>query len=203
MTDAGESSPSAASGELLVPRRRGRHIRLWVARAATGGEDVPCLHGGEPVTDIAFAPDGALLASTDSSEVVTLWALDGDRSVGPRRASTSALETVAFCLDGDTLAAGGRDGSVGFWDVDRRTRWVASRTRRGSRGRLVQPGRRALAAGTDNGTIRLWDDILWRDVAAARGRVCRLVGRNLTRAEWEELLPGEDYRKTCDQWPAG
>ena len=32
---------------------------------------------------------------------------------------------------------------------------------------------------------------------------CRLAGRNLTRTESAEYLPGQAYRKTCPQWPAG
>ena len=32
---------------------------------------------------------------------------------------------------------------------------------------------------------------------------CRLAGRNLTRTEWAQYLPGQAYRKTCPQWPAG
>jgi WD40 repeat protein len=31
---------------------------------------------------------------------------------------------------------------------------------------------------------------------------CRIAGRNLTRAEWAQYLPGQTYRATCPQWPA-
>jgi hypothetical protein len=32
---------------------------------------------------------------------------------------------------------------------------------------------------------------------------CHLAGRNLTRAEWNQYLPGQPYQTTCPQWPAG
>ena len=32
---------------------------------------------------------------------------------------------------------------------------------------------------------------------------CDIAGRNLTRAEWAQYLPGEPYHATCKQWPAG
>jgi len=32
---------------------------------------------------------------------------------------------------------------------------------------------------------------------------CSIVGRNLTQAEWQQYFPGEEYRITCPQWPAG
>jgi hypothetical protein len=34
-------------------------------------------------------------------------------------------------------------------------------------------------------------------------QACYRVGRNLTQAEWALYFPGEDYRKTCEQWPDG
>jgi WD40 repeat protein len=35
---------------------------------------------------------------------------------------------------------------------------------------------------------------IWMD------QTCKRVGRNFTRAEWEQYFPNEEYRKTCDQW---
>ena len=29
---------------------------------------------------------------------------------------------------------------------------------------------------------------------------CRTAGCNLTRKEWEQYFPGQEYRKTCEQW---
>jgi len=31
---------------------------------------------------------------------------------------------------------------------------------------------------------------------------CQRVGRNLTRTEWTQYFPNEEYRLTCPQWPA-
>ncbi len=33
-------------------------------------------------------------------------------------------------------------------------------------------------------------------------RACRIAGRNLTQAEWQQFFPGSPYRLTCPQWPA-
>jgi hypothetical protein len=45
----------------------------------------------------------------------------------------------------------------------------------------------------------LWDlePAHWEQTA------CRLAGRNLTRAEWAQYLPGRAYEVTCPQWPSG
>jgi hypothetical protein len=55
-----------------------------------------------------------------------------------------------------------------------------------------------LGTTTEDGPV-IWniDVESWPDLA------CRLVGRNLTAAEWEEFGPQDQpYRPTCDRWPA-
>jgi len=32
-------------------------------------------------------------------------------------------------------------------------------------------------------------------------RTCERAGRNLTRDEWSQYFPNEEYRATCPQWP--
>jgi hypothetical protein len=33
-------------------------------------------------------------------------------------------------------------------------------------------------------------------------RACRIAGRNLTRAEWDEFFPSRPYQVACPQWPS-
>ena len=56
------------------------------------------------------------------------------------------------------------------------------------------------ATGADNspeGVPAVWD----LDPDRWEANACRLAGRNLTRAEWEQYLPGRPHEKTCTQWP--
>ena len=32
---------------------------------------------------------------------------------------------------------------------------------------------------------------------------CSIAGRNLTRTEWRQYLPGQPYQRSCPQWPSG
>jgi len=50
-----------------------------------------------------------------------------------------------------------------------------------------------LVAAYATGRAYLWD-IRPRSLAA---HACRVAGRRLTRAEWEEFLPGREYDPAC------
>jgi DNA-binding SARP family transcriptional activator/WD40 repeat protein/energy-coupling factor transporter ATP-binding protein EcfA2 len=45
----------------------------------------------------------------------------------------------------------------------------------------------------------LWD----ADPADWAATACRIAGRNLTRAEWDQYFRGRPYHATCPQWPPG
>jgi WD40 repeat protein/class 3 adenylate cyclase/energy-coupling factor transporter ATP-binding protein EcfA2 len=53
-------------------------------------------------------------------------------------------------------------------------------------------------AGPTQGPV-LWD----ADPADWAATACRIAGRNLTRAEWDQYFQGRPYHATCPQWPAG
>ena len=61
------------------------------------------------------------------------------------------------------------------------------------------PYRLALGTTSSNGTPTILD----LDPAHWQTTACHLAGRNLTRAEWNQYLPGRPYQSTCPQWPAG
>jgi WD40 repeat protein len=59
------------------------------------------------------------------------------------------------------------------------------------------PDGRWLATGSKDRTARLWlmpiDELI--------NLACRSAGRNFTQDEWQQFFSGENYHKTCDQWP--
>ena len=63
----------------------------------------------------------------------------------------------------------------------------------------LAPNRLALGTTSTNGTPIILD----LDPAHWQTMACHLAGRNLTRAEWNQYLPGRPYQTTCPQWPAG
>ena len=61
------------------------------------------------------------------------------------------------------------------------------------------PDGKLLATGSRDNTARMWNPFFhdWQTVG------CQLVNRNLSMAEWNQLLPGVSYERTCPDLPAG
>lgn len=73
---------------------------------------------GDYVTDLAWSPDGLLLAATAANgDVMALDGKTGDASFR-RQAHGFGGMSVAWSPDGARLASGGQDGHVRFWAAD-------------------------------------------------------------------------------------
>jgi WD40 repeat protein len=109
------------------------------------------------------------------------------------------VTNVAWSPDGDRLLSSSLDGTIDLWDVDRHSRIVQVTA--------AGPGVPTVAWFRDGGaTIAAADEHggLWTfpiDTAEWQHRACEIAGRNLTAAEWEELLPSQPYRRTCPDEP--
>jgi WD40 repeat protein len=151
---------------------------------------------------VAFSPDGKILASGSNDYTIGLWDVTSRQPLGePLQGHSDAVIIVAFSPDGKILASGSSDKTIRLWDVD--SRQPLGEPLQGHSDHVesvaFSSDGKTLASGSSDNTIRLWDvnPQSWVE------RICGIVGRNFTQAEWAHYFPGETYHRTCDQWPLG
>ena len=98
---------SAVAPPVFDPLPSGARLRIGSARLRHGGL----------VRGLAFAPDGASLASVGHDGTVSLWEVPSGRELFRFRGHQGDVLSVAFSRDGKFIASGGSDGTARLWAV--------------------------------------------------------------------------------------
>ncbi len=69
------------------------------------------------VLAVAYAPDGAALATGGGDGTVRIWDTRTGQQQHQLTGHTDWVRSVAYAPDGGTLATAGRDGTVRIWDT--------------------------------------------------------------------------------------
>jgi len=100
---------------LASAESRSRVVRLW---DATTGEEVRIFQGHEGfIEDLAFTPNGEVLASCGQDNLVKLWDVSAGQEIETLRGHSRFVSSVAFDPEGRRLASGDFGGSVKVWDA--------------------------------------------------------------------------------------
>lgn len=75
------------------------------------------LRHGSFIDDVAFSPDGKLMASGGHGETVRVWEVATGREVGRFEGHDTYICKIAFSPDGETIASGDLDGIVRLWRI--------------------------------------------------------------------------------------
>ncbi len=116
------------------------------------------------VSQVAFSPDGKILATASTDRSLKLWRIGADSTITPLttiNSFRSGVRTVSFAPDGRTLVASSDDSTVRLWDVSDP---VALRPRADLLGYgagiyaiAYSPDGRFLATGGTDPSVKLWD----------------------------------------------
>ncbi len=151
--------------------------------------------GGDAST-VTFTPDGSRLVVVDFAGHGTVFGTDDWTPEGRFSTLTAGYAHLLVEPTGRLMfLANANDVSV--WDPSALRRLVARVSLPGDGTNdgifLAAPADEPVMAVASQGEITLTDlrESIWRDTA------CRLADRQLTRDEWERLLPGREYEPAC------
>jgi WD40 repeat protein len=145
-------------------------VVLW--EAATGKERLHLAMSEGQLVQVAFSPDGRLLAAAGLAGTIHLWDTWTGKEAGRFTGHRGWMSSLAFAPDGKALASGGADSTVLIWDVAGLP---------AAEGKLANRlGRAELA--------RCWEDLGGEDAARAYRALAELTRRH---DQAEGLLKGK------------
>jgi WD40 repeat protein/tetratricopeptide (TPR) repeat protein len=163
------------------------------------------------IEDVAFSPDGTILAMCSRAGNLQLWDIASGQLLGTLKGHSSAVSAVVFSPDGRTMASCSEDQTVRLWNVQTRRELMQLDPGKfdlgGVRTLAFSPSGEYLLAAGHAGAFWSTAPIVWNDsgLAAEKLRLLlrsnanfqsriRMLSENLPLHEALEKLDGKDVR---------
>lgn len=188
--------PHPGDGSVIVLMQQGEFVRVDPETGAILSSVPPGLL--ETEDGGALSPSRSLMAVTDEHYNVRLLDLATLEWIGTDARIPG--DHLAYAPDGSQFAALQAD-RIRIWNGhtgDYRTSLALPTDLTADPSISYLPDSSGLLVTANDG--RTWTVNTRTSTWAARA--CRIAGRNLTQAEWQQFFPGSPYRPTCAQWPA-
>ena len=107
---------------------------------------------------IAYSPDGKLMASGSSDNMVRLWEVATGKELQRHKGHNSNVNSVAYSPDGKLLASGSSDNTVRLWEVSTGKELQRLEGHNSDVNSVAySPDGKHLASGSSDNTVRLWE----------------------------------------------
>ncbi|MGQ9564539.1 MAG: WD40 repeat domain-containing protein, partial [Thermogutta sp.] len=144
-------------GSLLAAAGGLGRVLLWDARSLQKRAEIPA--SSRRLHTAAFSPDGRFLIVGGDDGVVSLWRLDATpiQTVAQFKVAEGAVTSLAFCENGQLIAAGTTRNVIHLWDVSTARELARFQGHTGTVSSLAWiPERSLLASGSFDTTVRFW-----------------------------------------------
>ncbi len=144
-------------------------VRLWDAGAQSEVGVLVC--GGSPIRDVAFSPDGTLLAAAcdDGDNTVRIWDVASRKQLQVLRGHARGVYSVTWNRAGTMLASGSFDYTARLWDTKTWTEIAVLPQGAEAYGVAFTRDDKLLACACADNLIRIWDINAGREIAELSG----------------------------------
>jgi WD40 repeat protein len=145
---------------------------------------------------IAFHPDGKSLVTGSEDKAIVVWDIDKGQPQKVLLGQNKPIKALAISADGNWLASGSDEYPILLWNLNtgRRVGDAFNEHDMAVTSLWLSPNGDMLVSTSKDGTAIVRD----LRAQALSDRACRLVGRNFTQTEWEQLVGNTDYQKVCN-----
>jgi len=157
------STLASSSGDKTVKLWRLAEVlnkkRKLDSRSQVKSEDslIKTLQGhNSTVIDVAFSPNGELIASVSEDRTAKVWSRDG-KLLHTLEGHDSGIWSVAFSPEGQTIATGSNDGIIKLWKSDGTLLTNLIGHSGGVKGLAFAPDGKTLASAAEDKTVILWN----------------------------------------------
>jgi len=187
-------------GKRLTSAGLDRTIRTWDTSTWLPASQ-PLRGNSDSVFSLVYMPDGRYFFTGGADRTIIQWNSNSLTLFQTFVTShTGAISQIALSADQSTLYTIGNDRTIRVWDI--LSQVELGQAMRGHNSpihslNISRDGDILMTASRDR--IRIWE----LNSKAWQAKACQIAGRNLTQKEWNALIPGQPYRKTCSTWDAG